>query len=104
MSTDLHRYFIELHPKSGTAVPRHQESASRREQAADYILHISAWLRREDMESKVASMAITALGQVQIICDAEIISQLRHEDETHIAAIRNGAMFVDSMGRWNTVR
>lgn len=104
MTANYHRYFIELCPKDGVSVPRHQENALRREQAADYVLRVGEWLRRMDMEGKVASMAITALGQVQIICDADIINHLRQEDEPHIAAIRHGAAFVDNMGRWNSAR
>ena len=100
MTGDHRRYFIELQPKDGKPVPRHQENEVRREQAADFIHSIGDWLRREALENKVASMAITALGQVQIICDAEVINHLRDRDENHIAAIRHGAMFVESMGRW----
>ena len=98
------RYFIELQPKDGEPVPRNREAELRREQAADFIAYIGDWLRREALESKVASMAITAFGQVQIICDSDIINHLRHDDETPIAAIRNSAMFVESMGRWSEAR
>jgi hypothetical protein len=104
MTNEHHRYFIELQPKDGAPVPRHQEYESRRSQAADYIAHIGDWLRREALENKVLSMAITALGQVQITCDAEIINHLRDEDEAAIVAIRNSAMYVESMHRWNDAR
>ena len=104
MGYEHRRYFIELQPKDGKPVPRHQETELRREQAADFIAHVGDWLRREALENKVASMAITALGQVQIICDADIINHLREEDEAAIAAIRNSAMYVESMNRWNEAR
>lgn len=104
MGYEHRRYFIELQPKDGRPVPRHQENEIRREQAAHFIAYVGDWLRREALENKVASMAITALGQVQIICDAEIINHLRHEDETSIAAIRNSAMYVESMNRWSDAR
>ena len=94
------RYFIELQPADGRPVPRNRETELRREQAARFIAHVGDWLRREALESKVASMAVTALGQVQIICEADIIQHLRHEDEAPIAAIRNSAMYVESMSRW----
>ena len=100
MAHDHRRYFIELQPKDGTPVPRHQETEYRREQAADFIAYVGDWLRREALENKVASMAITAFGQVQIICDADIIPHLRHADETPIAAIRNSAMFMENMSRF----
>lgn len=104
MSNERRRYFIELQPKDGTPVPRHQETEIRREQAAHFIEHVGDWLRREALENKVASMAITALGQVQIICDADIIHHLRHDDATPIAAIRNSAMFIETMNRWSEAR
>lgn len=100
MANDRHRYFIALQPKDGVAMPRNRETEMRREQAAHFISHIGEWLRREALEDKVASMAITAMGQVQIICDTEIINHIRNEDAANIAAIRSGAMFVESMGRW----
>ena len=104
MTYEHRRYFIELQPADGAPVPRHRETELRREQAARFIAHIGDWLRREALENKVASMAITALGQVQIICEADIIQHLRHEDETLIAAIRNSAMYVESMHRWSEAR
>jgi hypothetical protein len=98
------RYFIELQLQRSEPVPRYLESELRREQAADFITYVGEWLRREALEDRVMSMAITALGQVQIICDADIINQLRDTDEAHIASIRNGAMFVETMGRWCEAR
>jgi hypothetical protein len=104
MTNDHRRYFIELQPKDGTPVPRRQEIEHRREQAARFIANLGDWLRREALENKVASMAITAMGQVQIICDSDIIHHLRHEDETPIATIRNSSMYMDSMNRWGDAR
>jgi predicted nucleic acid-binding Zn-ribbon protein len=100
MANEHGRYFIELQPQENEAVPRRLEAELRREQAADFIAFVDDWLRRESLENKVASMAITALGQVQIICDADIIDHLRDWEEMHIAAIRNGAMYVEGMGKW----
>ena len=89
---DLNRYFIELQPADGPPVPRWRETEARREQAASFISAIHDWLKREALESKVAAIAMTALGQVQITCEAEVINQIRHQDEMNIAAIRRGAM------------
>lgn len=104
MNSEQGRYFIELQPKSGEPLPRYLENEKRREQAADFITHVGEWLRREELQDKVASMAITVMGQVQIICDADIISHLRHTDEIDIAAIRHGAMYVGGMNRWSEAR
>jgi hypothetical protein len=104
MTGEHGRYFIELQPKAGDPVTRNRETELRREQAAHYIVAVGEWLRREALENKVASMAITALGQVQIICEADIINHLRHEDEETIVAIRHGAMFVETMNRWTDAR
>jgi hypothetical protein len=95
-----HRYFIELQPEGGPAPPRWQEAEIRREQAANFITVINAWLKREDLEDKVVAMEVTALGQVQIICEAGIISQIRSHGDTSIAAIRPGAAFAENLGRF----
>jgi hypothetical protein len=104
MTSERRRYFIELQPIDGAPVPRNRETELRREQAARFIAGVGAWLRRESLEDKVASMAVTALGQVQITCEADIINHISHRDEERIAAIRHGATFVESMGRWNEAR
>jgi hypothetical protein len=104
MSREHRRYFIELQPKDGQPVPRYRETELRREQAAHFITAVNEWLRREAMESKVASMAITALGQVQIICDTDIINHLRVDEETVIAAIRNSTAYIQNMGRLGEAR
>src|SRR5471032_521521 len=95
---DHRRYFIELQPKSGPTPPRWQEAEIRREQATHFIAQIGQWLKREALESKVATMAVTALGQVQIICEAEIISQIRSSSDTSIVAIRPGAAHLGRFG------
>jgi hypothetical protein len=100
MNKEQHRYFIELQPESGPAPPRWREAEVRREQALHFITEIGQWLKREALESKVAAMAVTALGQVQIICEAEIISQIRSTSDTEIVAIRPGAAFAENLGRF----
>ena len=85
------RYFIELQPTEGEAPSRRHATEQRREQAAQFISKIHTWLERVDLQDKVAAMAVTAMGQVHIICDADIISHLRHHDESAIAVIRPAA-------------
>ena len=100
MNNEQHRYFIELQPHEGTPVSRSEEALVRRQQAERFVEEVGAWLQREAMESKVLAMAVTALGQVQITCEADVISQIRTHDEERIAAIRQGATYVENMGRW----
>ena len=97
---DHFRYFIELQPKNGPVPPRWQEAEVRREQATSFIAEIGEWLRREALENKVAAMAVTALGQVQIICEADIISQIRASSDASIVAIRPGASLAENFGRF----
>jgi Pyruvate/2-oxoacid:ferredoxin oxidoreductase gamma subunit len=100
MNREKHRYFIELHPENGLPVPRWREAEVRRLQATHFIAEIGAWLKREALENKVATMAVTALGQVQITCEADVIGQIRSYGETNIAAIRPGASFAENLGRF----
>jgi hypothetical protein len=104
MCGELNRYFIELQPEAGPPVPRWRETEMRRERAAHFIETIGAWLRQEELQDKVAALAITVLGQVQITCEVDIIAQIRHQDAMNIAAIRQGQILKENAGRWNEAR
>jgi hypothetical protein len=101
MRQDTHRYFIELQMDAEPSVPRDREAALRRAQAVLFIDQVSDWLHKMELRDKVASMAVTALGQVQITCEQDIISRLRDDDKLNIAAIRQGATISDSVQRVN---
>ena len=101
MDGEKNRYFIELQPETGDPVPRYQETETRRIQATQFIAMISEWLKEKELENKVSDLAITALGQVQITCEADIIGMLRREEEENIAAIRHASAFINNLGRWN---
>ena len=104
MYGNQHRYFIELQPDEGSAVPRWRETEMRRAQAVRFIEIVSEWLREQELDDKVSAMAITALGQVQITCETDVITQIRHQDVMNIAAIRQGVMYVEQAERWNEAR
>lgn len=105
MCGELNRYFIELQLDGAAPVPRSRETALRRASAAQFLQKIGAWLEQHDLHDKVAAMAITALGQVQITCEAEIINHIRDEDALNIAAIRQSVPFFDAAAlRWNEAR
>jgi hypothetical protein len=98
MRQDICRFFIELQMEDHE-VPRHREAAVRRAQAAQFIEQYASWLQGQDMNAEV-SMAITALGQVQVTCVPDIIERLHaHETYPHIAAIRRSAPLSDSIQR-----
>ncbi|MDR3449647.1 MAG: hypothetical protein P4M15_07885 [Alphaproteobacteria bacterium] len=99
MAATKHRYFIELLMQETAPVPRNREAEIRRAQAAHFIDLMAAWLHDEELKDKVSSMAITALGQIQITCEKDIIGRLRADDTLHIAAIRQGAALSDSLQR-----
>jgi hypothetical protein len=94
-----YRYFIELHMGSQDAVPRNREAEIRRAQAALFISQIAQWLEEEALDDKVTSMAITALGQVQITCEQDVIARMQQDESLHIATIRSGASVSDSIQR-----
>ena len=94
------RYFIELQPDSAITLPRNQELEIRRQMAAAFIETIAARLKIEELVDKVSMMAVTALGQVQITCESDVITLIRNQDSREIAAIRQGLLFADNIGRW----
>ena len=96
---EKNRYFIELQMDSESEIPRNREAEIRRAQAAQFIDQISMWLHEQELNDKVASMAITALGQVQITCEQGIISRLREDDTLQIATIRQGGSLAESIQR-----
>ncbi|MBV8548355.1 MAG: hypothetical protein JO126_02725 [Alphaproteobacteria bacterium] len=104
MNRETHRYFIELEPKENAVVTepmtRARETEIRRQQAAEFVESFNEWLRNEALETKVASLAITALGQVQITCEADVIHHMRDREELPIATIRQGAVYADHLGRF----
>ncbi len=105
MCGELKRYFIELQPTDGVAVPRHRETELRRSLATQFLETVTEWLRENDLADKVAAMAVTALGQVQITCEADVINQIRNHDDLNVAMIRpgifTGAMLNENAVRWN---
>jgi hypothetical protein len=96
---EKNRYFIELQ-QEGEPVPRHREAEIRRQQATQFVAMIHEWLKEKELENKVSDMAITALGQVQITCEADIIGMIRREEEDNIAAIRQASAYIGHIGRW----
>ena len=73
----------------------------RRALAARFLEWIGAWLKEKGLENKVSAMAITALGQVLITCEPDVIHQILRQDEIDIATIRQGVMYVGHAVRWN---
>jgi hypothetical protein len=92
-----HRYFIELEPDGG--VSRANEVTARRAQALHFIHSIYIWLKDHALHAKVADIDVTALGQIRITCEADVIHHLRTDDILPIAIIRPGAMFMEGMNR-----
>lgn len=99
MTEDKHRYFIELQVVAAIDIPRRQEAELRREAAHKFIRDISEWLRDCKKKDDVASIAVTALGQVLITCDQDTMDLIREHENTNIAAVRPAASFSDSLWR-----
>lgn len=103
MCGEVNRYFIELQSTDDGTVPRYRETEMRRALAAQFLETIEDWLNDNDMADKVAAMAITALGQVQITCEPDVINQIRSIEDLNVAAIRQGSLVMEAM-RWNEAR
>jgi len=98
MNKDSCRFFIELQ-MDDKEVPRKREAEIRRAQATQFIEQFALWLREQELNNDV-SMAVTALGQVQITCAPDIIDHLNNrETQPHIAAIRRSSTLADSVQR-----
>lgn len=95
------RYFIELQPEHTEPVPRYRETEMRRKLASHFVEIIGEWLKEQDLDDKVSAMAITALGQVQITCEADVITQIRSQDMMEIASVRQGSMLSENFTRWS---
>lgn len=104
MNGELNRYFIELLPQESEPVPRYRETELRRETAVQFIETVNSWLQQNELISKVTNMAVTALGQVQITCEPDIIHQIRNRDLPNIVTIRQGAMPSEGGIRWHEAR
>lgn len=98
------RYFIELQPNNTQPVPRYLETEIRRKLATEFIQAIHEWLKDQDMENRVYAMAITALGQVQITCDPEILHQIRNQEIMEIASVRQGSLLNEKFSRFSEPR
>ncbi|MDD3370270.1 MAG: hypothetical protein PHE27_00435 [Alphaproteobacteria bacterium] len=99
MIEDKRRYFIELRLDGGEQIPRRDEAQIRRAQAERFVGHISQWLQEKELNEKVASIAVTALGQVLITCEQDIISHIRNDGTLDIAAIRSARSISNSIQR-----
>ena len=103
MSGQKNRYFIELQPETTAPVPRYRETEMRRALANQFIKFIGTWLQEQDLDKKVSTMAVTALGQVQITCEAGIIHLIRRQDKMEIASVRQGSMLSENFSRWSAL-
>ncbi|MFA4994394.1 MAG: hypothetical protein WC521_03725 [Bdellovibrionales bacterium] len=103
MREDKRRYFIELQMEGGRPVPRKLEAQIRRVQAEQFVGQISKWLLEQELNDRVASIAITALGQVLITCEQDIIVKIREDENLNIVAVRSGATLTDSIQRIKAV-
>lgn len=99
MSNDKHRYFIELQTGLDCGASRAQETEIRRAAAEKFIGNVLRWLEEHDMNDKVAHLAVTALGQVHITCERDIIDKLRDDEGEEIVAIRQGLPLTESIQR-----
>ena len=90
MTSEKHRYFLELKASTEEHLSRMEENERRREQALAMIVRLRDWLHQEGLESKVSTVCPTLFGQVQITCAADVLRRLREEDDMPIVAVRQG--------------
>jgi hypothetical protein len=104
MQNPHYRYFIEIQSREGAGVSRSIEAVARREVASGFVKTMREWLREKDLEDKVSTLGVTMFGQIQITCEPAVIKLIRNQDVVDIAAIRQGAIYAESLNRWNEAR
>lgn len=99
MRRERHLYFLELRDDIAAPVPRSREAELRRAHAVEATIAIGEWLRRMDLADKVSSLAATAMGQVLITCEADVIGLMLREECVPVIMVRNGASYVENLGK-----
>lgn len=87
------RYFIELHVADSHETSRPILDQMRRHKALEFMQIVVEWLREHEMADDVASLSVTAMGQVMIVCTNRVIDQIREQDIWAIAHIRSSDQF-----------
>jgi hypothetical protein len=87
------RYFIELHVAASRETSRVILDQMRRQQALEFIQIVGEWLKDHGFGEEVASLSVTAMGQVMIVCSNRVIDQIREQDVWAVAHIRSSDQF-----------
>jgi hypothetical protein len=90
MHSEKQRYFIEMDLSGSIPSSYMLETKMRQEKAVQFIAQVCAWVKEHNLTDKVGSLTITAMGQVLITCEADIIEQINSLDSFPIATIRPG--------------
>ena len=104
MTTPHYRYFIELQSGESANLPRAHETEQRRRTALSFLENMRNWLKEKDLDEKVSALNVTMFGQIQITCEADVITRIRNQENVDIAAIRQGNAFAENFGRLNEAR
>lgn len=87
------RYFIELHVDTGRETSRAILDQLRRQQALEFMQIFGEWVRENSYSDDIASMSVTPMGQVMMVCSNRVIDQIRDQDIWAIAHIRSSDQF-----------
>ena len=104
MNNPHYRYFIEIQSRGDGLLARAIEAEARRAAAAGFVAIMREWLRERDLGDKVSAIGITLSGQIQITCEPAVMRLIRDQDVIDIAAIRQGAIYTETLDRLNDTR
>ncbi len=101
MTTEHFRYFIEIYqPIEAGKGPA--EAMRQRQLSADgFRLKLQVWLEECHLAALVSKLSTTLMGQVEILCDPEVIDQMRSQHLEGITTIRasgNGSIGTARLG------
>ncbi|NBX73808.1 MAG: hypothetical protein EBQ89_05855 [Alphaproteobacteria bacterium] len=92
----FNRFFIELPPADDPH--RRKQSDLQKNRAEEFVGIMQGWLIEARLAHLVRQLNVTLLGQIQIVCTAEVIDIIRKQDVVPIAAIRSARDTTDRMG------
>lgn len=88
MSQGHSRFYIELYHPTERARSRKEETDERKARADRFAESLRHWLAETGQSHLITGLTVTALGQIELLCDPYIIDQIRGQDVDGIAAIR----------------
>lgn len=97
MGSGHYRYFIEVQGEDEGVKVRVQQVESRRAAARMFLAHLNHWLDESHLADHVSKLAVTLMGQIEIVCAPHMIERISAQDFAPIVRIRRGQHYSDNL-------